>query len=170
MQFPWTCATVWKIHSKAFSVMLRLLSEYDRNVLLVFAFFYISWLSKSRKKTTNQLVKPVNISPLPHFFFFTWNVGCYIDCSCWSKSLNSTRTYKELISSPRMQVWKDVVRAVPQLWHSLWRSCNWNCRIKWPYTAVADLWKRLFLKFCYSFQHKGIKLARQKGNRGRMFI
>lgn len=157
MQFPWTCATVWKIHSKAFSVTLRLISEYDRNVLLVFVFFDISWLSMSQKTTTNQLGKPVNISlllpssPTFFFFFFTWNVGCYIDCSCWSKALNSTSTYKELISSPRMQVWKDVVCAVPQLWHSLWRSCNWNCRIKWPYTTVADLWKRLFLKFCYSF-------------------
>lgn len=139
----------------------------------LFSFTFPDYPSlKKPQPTTWKTSKHFPLTPLfpIFFFFFTWNVCCYIDCSCWSKALNSTSTYKELISSPRMQVWKDVVRTVPQLWHSLWRSCNWNCRIKWPYTTVADLWKRLFIKFCYSFQHKGIKSTRQRGNKSHTFI
>lgn len=85
------------------------------------------------------------------FFVFTWDVGCHIDCGRWSKPFDSACTYEELVSSTRMQVWEDVVCAVPQLWNSLRRSCNWNCRIKWPYAAIADLWKELVLQQLLQF-------------------
>lgn len=56
-------------------------------------------------------------------------------------------------------MWKHVVCAVPQFWHSLRRPCHWNCRIERPYTAVAHLEKKIISKILLRFQHKGIKLA-----------